>query len=230
MRVVVTRPETDAERTAETLRARGHTVLLAPLMQIEPLPADLSGPWTAIAVTSANALSAIAHSAHSVRLRKLPVFAVGRRSAAAARDFAEVHSADGDVHALARLIAHRHRGGPLLYLAGEYRAADLVGELARSGITAELRVVYRAVTVPLPPALIEALQAHSVDAVLHFSRRSAENFVSGARAANILPAALAVRHLCLSAQAAEPLAAAGASGIMVAPHPEEAALIALLEP
>ena len=32
MRLLVTRPEPDATRTAETLRARGHDVLVAPLL------------------------------------------------------------------------------------------------------------------------------------------------------------------------------------------------------
>jgi hypothetical protein len=42
----------------------------------------------------------------------------------------------------------------------------------------------------------------------------------------IVGPALAVRHLCLSAQVAEPLA--GASHIMIAARPDEAALIELL--
>ena len=114
----------------------------------------------------------------------------------------------------------------MLYLAGEDRASDLVAELAARGIAVEMRVVYRAVTTPLPESLIEALKASEVDAVLHFSRRSAENYVAGAKSAGVVGPALAVRHLCLSAQVAEPLA--GASHITVAARPDEAALIELL--
>ena len=47
MRVVVTRPRVDAERTAAVLRARGHEVLMAPLMHMEPIAADLDGEWSA---------------------------------------------------------------------------------------------------------------------------------------------------------------------------------------
>ena len=43
MRVVVTRPRVDAERTATVLRACGHEVLMAPLMHIEPIAANLDG-------------------------------------------------------------------------------------------------------------------------------------------------------------------------------------------
>jgi uroporphyrinogen-III synthase len=228
MRVAVTRPQIDAERTAQALRARGHEVLLAPLMRVEAIAADLSGDWSAVVITSANALAAVAQNAALTKLQKLPLFAVGQRSAAAADGFAEVHSAGGDVHGLVRLIVREQRGGTLLYLAGENRAADLVGELGKHGIAADMRIVYRAVTAPFPPPLIAALKAGSLDAVLHFSRRSAENYIAGAHAAEITGSALALRHICMSPQVAEPLLAAGAKHVEIAPQPSEAALIGML--
>ena len=91
-----------------------------------------------------------------------------------------------------------------------------------------MRVVYRAATLPFPDELVAALEAGDVQAVLHFSRRSADNYVSGARAAGVADEALAVRHYCLSAPVAEPLQAAGAKRVAVAPRPQEAALIELL--
>jgi uroporphyrinogen-III synthase len=216
MRLVVTRPQFDGERTAAALRAAGHEVLLAPLMRVEPVDADLSGDWGAVVVTSANAPAAI-----------------GRRSADAARQagFADVTSAGGDVRDLVQLIAEQHADAkaPLLYLAGEDRAADLIGELAVHGVAAEMRIVYRAVTAPFPPELIDAFKAQAVDGVMHFSKRSADNFVSGAVDAGLADAALAVRHYCLSEQVAGPLAAAGAARIAIAARPQEAALIELLQ-
>lgn len=228
MRVAVTRPPADAERTAKTLRALGHDVLLAPLMSVEPVAADLSGEWSAVVITSANALIAIARNQTLAKLRKLPLFAVGQRSAAAGSEFAAVHCADGDVNDLVRLIVREHRGGTLLYLAGQNRAADLVGGLAKHGVRAEMRTVYRAVKSSFPPRLVTALGTGSLGAVLHFSRRSAENYVAGADAAGVTDAALAVRHCCLSAQVAEPLLAAGAKRVEIASHPDEASLTALL--
>ncbi len=155
----------------------------------------------------------------ATRSLKLPLYAVGRRSAEAARaaGFTQVTSAGGDVRDLVKLIAERHAdaSAPLLYLAGEDRAADLIGELAVHGIAAEMRVVYRAVTAPYPPALVAALNEGAVDGVLHFSKRSAENYLSGARAAGLAEPALAVRHYCLSAAIAAPLAEAGAAHISV---------------
>jgi uroporphyrinogen-III synthase len=232
MRLVVTRPRPDGERTAGALRARGHEVLVAPLMKVEPVPADLGGDWGAVVITSAHAPAAIAGNPARAALLALPLLAVGQRSAEAARaaGFTEVTSAGGDVRDLLRLLVARRPDAvaPLLYLAGEDRTADLIGDLSVNGIAAEMKVVYRAVTAPYPPVLIEALQAGEVDAVLHFSKRSADNYLSGAKAAGLLAQALAPRHVCLSAQVAAPMAAAGAPRVAVAPRPDEAAMIELL--
>lgn len=232
MKLVVTRPQADGERTAQTVRKRGHEVLLAPLMQVQSLPADLSGAWGAVAITSANAPPAIAGNPARAMLLQMPLYAVGHRSADAARaaGFSNVISAGGNVRDLVRLIGERHADvkTPLLYLAGEDRAADLIGALAARDIAADLRVVYRAVTLPYPPALTVALQEGAVDGVLHFSQRSAENYLAGARAAGLSGPALAVAHYCLSAAIAAPLSAAGAERVAVARQPSEAALIELL--
>lgn len=232
MRLVVTRPEPDGERTAEALRAAGHDVLLAPLMRVEPAAADLSGRWGAVVITSANAPAAIADNPAREALIALPVYAVGRRSSDAARQagFTEVHSAGGDVRDLVQLIGERHADAkaPLIYLAGENRAADLICELAVNGVAAEMRIVYRAVTAPFPLALIAAITANEIDGVLHFSKRSAENYIAGARSAGLAENGLSLPHYCLSAQIAVPLHAAGATRVAVAARPQEAALIELL--
>ena len=233
MRLVLTRQYDDSERSARVLRARGHDVLIAPLLAIEPVSCDLLTTWGAVIITSANAAASVATHPMRAELIKLPVFAVGRRSADAARHagFSQVVSAGGDVHDLVRLIAE-HRAdtkAPLLYLAGESRAGDLIGDLAVHGVAAELVVVYRAVIAPFPLALIAALKEQAADAVLHFSRRSAEFYLDGAKKADIITQALQVRHLCLSGKVAEPLVDAGASQIVVAKRPDEASIIALVD-
>jgi uroporphyrinogen-III synthase len=233
MRLVVTRPLEDSERSATALRARGYDVLIAPLLRIEPVPVKLSPSWGGVVVTSANAPAAVAALPVRDALVRLPLYAVGQRSAAAARDagFTEVRSAGGDVRDLIRLLlsSRADAAGPLLYLAGEDRAADLASELTARGIAAEMAVVYRAAAAPFPEALIAALTGGVVDAVLHYSRRSADTYVTGAAHANIAKPALAVRHYCLSAPIAEPLVAAGAAHIAIAARPDETALFATLD-
>ncbi len=238
MRLLVTRPEPDNARTAERLRARGHDVLLAPLLRSEPVAFDL--PQVALAgvvLTSANAARVLAGHADLAALVALPAFVVGRRTAAAARaaGFTQVHSADGDKDDLAGLIAAQFAAqqlrGPLVYLAGEDRAGDLAADLRPSGVEVRTVVVYRAVmAAAFPLAAAAALQAGEVDGVLHFSRRSAEAYLACARAGGLRAAALAPVHYCLSAEVARPLAAAGAVRCAVAPRPDEAALLALVEP
>ena len=179
MRLLLTRPEPDAQRTAAALRAQGHDVITAPLLRIERA-ADAKigeGPWAAILITSANAAPAVAAHARVTQLRALPVFAVGRRSAEAmaAAGFADVTSADGNVNDLARLVVARLQpAARLLYLAGEDRSGDLAGDLRTRGFAVETTLIYRAIAVTsLPPAAADAL-ASGIDGVLHFSRRSAE--------------------------------------------------------
>ena len=233
MRVLVTRPLPDGERTAAALRATGYHVLVAPLMQVRPIAADLAGDWSAVIISSANAVRAL-DARQITSLSKMPLFAVGQRSAAAAGDagFRDVRSADGDAHDLVHLVATSpfDKAGTCLYLAAEDRAADMEGELAKRAIKVRTVVVYKNVTQTYPPELIAALRNRNIDVALHFSRRSAEGYMNGAKAAGLEQMALAPRHICLSAQVAEPLRAAGVGQISIAPEPNEAALLAILPP
>src|SRR5690349_13378863 len=134
MAVLVTRPHPDGEATAEALRARRFEVLLAPMLQFEPVPFhdDEQARYGAIILTSANALRAIAGELEGHRILKLPLFAVGEHTAAAAREagFAEVISAKGDAEALRDLLLKRvkakqlKKSATLLYLAGADLARD----------------------------------------------------------------------------------------------------------
>lgn len=234
MRLLVTRPEPDNERTAAALRARGHDVMLAPLLRVEAVTADFGkGPWAAVLITSANGARAVAVHPRRGELVALPALAVGPGSAAAAREagFSDVTSADGDGGDLARLAAAKFAGEtrPLLYLAGEERARDLGAELAAHGLRTVTAVIYRTVkAAAFPDPVRAALEAGAIDGVLHFSRRSAESYLDCAR--DMLGPALAPVHYCLSARAAEPLEAAGATRIRIARRPDEAGMLALVTP
>jgi uroporphyrinogen-III synthase len=233
VRILLTRPEAEAKRTAAALRERGHQAIVAPLLTIEfRSDADLGeGPWAAILVTSVNAVRAIAGHSRLDALCKIPAFTVGAHSAQAMRaaGFEDVSSADGNVSDLAKLVVARMRPGkPLLYLAGEERSGDLAGALRAQDFAVQTALVYHAAAAEdLPRHAVDALAA-GIDAVLHFSRRSAEAYVSAAKRAGLVEAALAKPvHFCLSERIAAPLAAAGAANIRVAARPDEAALLAL---
>ena len=105
MQLIVTRPQADAQRLQTRLEANGHTVCLAPLLsiQVDTAAAIPDRPWQAIAITSANALSAFSDIGIPEQAKAIPVFAVGPASAGLARElgFADVHQAAGDLSALA---------------------------------------------------------------------------------------------------------------------------------
>jgi uroporphyrinogen-III synthase len=233
LRILVTRPQPSAADTALALRERGHEPVVAPLSEMELL-ADVdpkTGPWAAILLTSANGLWGITSFAWDKKWHGIPVFAVGDISAKAAHDmgFAEVASAAGNVNDLVNLVAGRLKPpARLLYLAGEERSGDLAGALRAKNFEVDLVVVYRFLTArSLPQPAAEAL-AGEIDAVLHYSRATAQTFLNAARNSNLLEAALTKPvHLCLSEQVAAPLRAAGAAQIRVASRPDEDALLEL---
>lgn len=233
MRLLVTRPQEEGERTAAALRARGHAVMLAPLLRIEPVAADFGpGPFAAVLTTSANATRAVARHARIKELRRAPLYTVGWRSAEAGKSagFTTVLSADGDAHDLVGLVVRELTGAAasLLYLCGEERSVDLGAELARHGLKTRTAVVYRATAAErLPSETEQAIAAGELDGVLHYSRRSAETFVRCAVATGLHGRAFALLHFCLSAQVAEPLLAAAAR-VRVAPRPDEETLLELV--
>ena len=102
---------------------------------------------------------------------------------------------------------------------------------ARKNFTVDTVQVYRIVAAQtLPPQAAAALTGE-IDGVLHFSRRSAEAFLTAARNSGLLEAALRKPvHYCLSPRIAEPLRAAGAVDVRAAERPDAAALLALISP
>lgn len=238
MAVLVTRPHPDAETTAATLRAKGFAVRLAPMLRFEALPFqdDLDARYGAIIVTSANALRGI--ESHLARLSKLPLFAVGEHTAAAARDagFTRIISANRDAaglrdSVLASVKAKEvKKASTLLYLAGADLARDLAGELGERGFTVVTHTTYRMAPVSdLPRDTCEAFAANEIEAVLHYSRRSARAFLDAARAAGVEISALAIPQCCISDAVALILRDAGATQVLTARSPDENALMGALE-
>jgi uroporphyrinogen-III synthase len=240
MAVLVTRPAPDNVATASALRGKGFEALLAPALRFEALalPAQLEADFAAVILTSANALRAVEGQLMGHPLLNLPVFAVGKHTATAARraGFEQVISTDGDAATLRTAVTKTARIGrldakkPLLYLAGADLARDLAGELAERGIEVVTHTVYRMVPiVDLSDEVCEAFAAGWIEAVLHYSAASARAFLDAARTAGVEVSALAVTHGCISATVAAVLREAGAVRVLVAASPDEAALLDALE-
>jgi uroporphyrinogen-III synthase len=240
MAVLVTRPHPDDEATASALRARGVEVLRAPMLRFEAVAFhdDLDANYGAVIVTSANALRGIEPHLAGSGLLKLPLFAVGQRTADAARaaGFDRVISAEGDAAGLRDSVVASARArelkkaSTLLYLAGADLARDLAGELGERGFNVVTHTTYRMIPVSrLPRDTCDAFAANRIEAVLHYSRRSARAFLEAARAAGVEISALAVPQCCLSDAVASVVRDAGAPQVMVARSPDENALFETLD-
>jgi uroporphyrinogen-III synthase len=240
MAVLVTRPQPDDEATAAALRGRGFAVLTAPMLRFEPVAFrdDADARYGAIIVTSANALRGLKPHLNGSRLLKLPLFAVGERTAAAARGvgFENVIAADGDATTLRDLVLasvkakELKKASPLLYLAGADLARDLSGELGERGFTVVTHTTYRMAPVSgLPRETSEAFAANRIEAVLHYSRRSARAFIEAARSAGVEISALAIPQCCISDAVAAVVRDAGATQVLVAASPDENALFGALD-
>lgn len=218
-RVWITRAEPGAARTADRLRELGLEPLIRPLLAVEFLPArlpDIDG-FSALAFTSPNGVAAFA--ALSPR-RDRPVFAVGDATARAGREigFTQVESADGDLIALAHLVASRARG-PILAPVAETPAGDLGQAVSAAGgvVSVQSVAVYRAA-----PTAAAAPSAY--DAVLIHSPRAARVLAEAGRTPALAHAAI----VCISPAAAAPLNDIGLA-TAVASAPREDALLATLQ-
>ena len=110
------------------------------------------------------------------------------------------------------------------------RAGDLAAALAPTGRSVETVISYRARLVSDFDADIpDAMKAGRIEAVLHYSARSAAAFLAAAQAAGLAEFAKSAKHFCLSAQIAAQLTAVGARAVSIAASPDESALIELIE-
>jgi uroporphyrinogen-III synthase len=240
MTVLVTRPAPDHTTTASTLRGQGFDVLLAPMLRFEPIAFELNADahFDAVLVTSVNALRALAETSARQRWLTTPLYAVGERTAQAARDlgFDSVMAANGDGASLRDLVVAQARArmlkksAKLLYLAAADRAVNLDDELSPLGFEVVTVTTYRMIATPdLPEDVCASFTAGRIEAVLHYSARSAHSFVAAARAAGLEIMALAVPHCCISANVAAVLREAGATQVAVAAAPDEDALFEALD-
>lgn len=235
MRVLVTRPEPDARDLALRLAATGHEAVVDPLLEVEPLPIDPAAFADAAAVvaTSRNALRSLAASPALAQARSLPLFAVGGRTEALARElgFARIVTGPGTARELAGTIrtARPPDGKPLVYLAGERLAFDLAPELRSAGYDVRQIVAYRTVAAKsLRASTRTLLEGGEIGAVLLLSPRTAAAYRDLVLAAGLQQAVHGVAHVCLSPAIAAALAPLSPESVTAAGHPTIEELLALL--
>lgn len=236
MAILVTRPAPDNEKTAAALRVRGHDVLLSPMLRFEAVAFEDDGEiaFDAVILSSANAVRAIENHSTRARLMLLPVFAVGEHTAQVAREagFTNITIADGDAVSLRECIIESAAAGKLkkkaalCYLAGADLTRDLGGELGARGFTVVTRTVYRMVPVPgFSDAVSTSFRSGAIEAVMHYSRRSARAYLEASRADGVEISALALPQCCISEAVAGVLREAGAMQVAAARAPDEKAML-----
>lgn len=232
MRLIVTRPRRDGERTQAALLEAGHRAILAPLLEIHRIPGpELSlGGISALIATSANAVEALAAR---TQCRDLPLFVVGPHSAAVAREagFSTVYSGHGGADALVPHILQRLPPGKsvLFHAAPAQSAGTLEVELSRHGYRLQREVLYEARAVrTLPHAAADSLSAGSADGALFYSPRSARIFARLVTEAGLAPRCRGLHAFCISAKAAQALAHLPFAARRIAPQTDQDGMMALL--
>ncbi len=224
MLVWVTRSSPFHLRSSRELARMGHKTFSAPTLEIEAT--DVRPPAiepTAIAFTSAHA---VRHHPMRKRWRSLPVFTVGDQCARLAREagYGDVRSADGSVSELRDLVLGSvSRFGHVVHFGARAPAGDLVEDLRRADLSAELSIVYESLDVPAERLGGVTASLSSIDAILVHSPR-------GARVAAVLvrQAGWRGRIFALSQACAAPFQHLPGMRIEIAPAPNERALMDLI--
>jgi uroporphyrinogen-III synthase len=219
--VLITRPEPQAGRLAQSLSAQGVRTVVSPLMRVGYPAVELpEGAFAAVILTSeAGALAAR-------RLRgQVPdlAYCVGKRTADQAR--AGGFTVKATAATAEDLLAHlTDAPGPLLYLRGREVSSDLAAVLAARGQEASSVVIYAQNAAPLSGEAVDVLRRQGRVIVPLYSARSARLFV-----AQVPEDANASLQVCaIAAPVVSALPAAWQSRATVAAHPDGHAMMAAI--
>ena len=234
MRVLVTRPQESTGRFARDLEAAGHQALISPVIRIEGTGFVIPDErFDGIIATSAHAFEILqAEDTALSHLRALPLYAVGERTAAAARskNFSNIACVRENSTSLASFILDQlPASSNLLYLAGENRKPALESELNGAGHQVIAVAVYRAAAMAeLSSEAITSIRTGEIGAIVHFSQRSAQIFTRLVIQAGITGESRDILHICLSADVQAGLADLAPVKSAVAAIPGSSALIQCL--
>lgn len=221
MKLLVIRPRPGADATALRAQASGFEVAVVPLFAIEPVAWEMpqAGDYDALMLTSGNAVRQAGDGLYA--LKHLPTFVVGTATARAVEHAGLAIQAVGDAGVDAILSIIRAAGhNRTLWLAGEERTDASVPV----GMTVDAHTVYRSAMLPEPADFADIIA--SCGAVMLHSPRAASRFASICQAHGINRGQVTIA--ALSAAIAES-AGSGWQEVIVAPQPNDAALLSQLQ-
>ena len=225
MKVLIVRAAEDARRTAARLEAAGHRTIVAPVLEIRNL--DFARPRSCFDAVIATSAHAFGRPGALAGLLDLPLFVVGARTSDAAQraGFSRPKTVAANVEALMCDLRERMPSGAhFLYLAGRDRKPDVESSLAADCALSVVETYEARPVATLPLAAVDAIESGALDAVFHYSQRSAGVFLDLARRSGLGDSLGALRHVAISADAATPIAAAGLP-VAVAAQPNEDSMI-----
>lgn len=231
VRVLVTRPEPGASRTARRLEDMGFQPILLPLTETVALPVSaVARDAVAVAVTSANA---VRHAPKEIiaALAALPCHAVGKRTAESARaaGFLAVSEGAGNAEALADAIAGDLSGKTIVYLTGRVRFPAFEARLQAEGVLLHAVETYDTVTLDYSDeAIVELLSGQPVEAVLLYSAKAAAALQTLTMRPSMRDLFEKTIVFTLSARIAAALDDGAGEKIRIAREPQEEALLELL--
>ena len=181
--IIIIRPEPDASRDVAWLKRYQVPAIAVPVMQAAKRPFEVSdiGALQAVIFTSRHAVAAIADSPVIGALHALPAYAVGRSTAAAARQagFAEVITGHGGGSGLVPLLVadlHPHAGA-LLWPSATTISFDMAAGLKSFGFAVQRLPVYAMpAQTDIGSQLPDRLFTHLSAAVVAMSTRSIDLF------------------------------------------------------
>jgi uroporphyrinogen-III synthase len=221
MKLLVIRPQPGADATALRAHAAGFEVAVVPLFGIEPVAWEMPqvGEYEALMLTSGNAVRQAGDGLDG--LKDLPTYVVGTATARAAGQAGLTVVAIGNAGIdaiLSKIQAAGHKR--ILWLAGEDRTDAFIPR----GMTVDVRTVYSSALLP-EPADFDDIVASCSTVMLH-SPRAALHFLSLCQAHGT--ARTEIRIAALSAAIAES-AGTGWQEVIIAPQPNDAALLSQLQ-
>ncbi len=244
MRVLITRPEPGAARTADRLRFLGHEPVMLPLTRtvgrrdgLLRLESQNAG---AFAATSGAAIRHWREAGIAPDKFQTPFYAVGAATGEAALQagFSTVHPGSADAAALASTIVADYRSGrlpvtqsrPLVYLAGATRKNTFEADLAAASVPFETVEIYEIDKISHSTDYLRSVFVDDpVDAVLFYSGVAASCFFDMAMDPKFVKALNTMHYVCMGSSILDAVPEAFSAQSAVAEQPDEPSLFELLD-
>lgn len=200
MLALITRPQKQAEKTAQMLSKQNIDSIIEPLITIEHLDVKLPKADIVI-ITSSNAINS---------LEKLPkstqIIAVGRNTAQqlSAVGFTDIHACDGNLESIVEHIKNNYqpRRDKIIYPCADIVYGEIEKELSEYNF--KKVVVYKSLAKQrFSKSFINAMQERMPDIALFYSARTAKVLIELAKMANVETFLQKIEIFCISENVAE---------------------------